>query len=247
MKAARSFALSGVLLLTACYDPDDHIVPQDIGDEFRLAFSSNDSLAADGVSTRRLAVYVPQQASAEGRKIAFATSSGVFVESGTKALEATAEVDADSLTQKGLKDRIAKAALQAGLSPGRVTVSAKAAGVTREKALPLSRALPERIALTANSFFIQGGYQREVELVAIVSRAVGRPSLNSKVSFEAIDAAGLRLGRFRSLDDTSDEQGKCTVIYGLLDSTRTGQIRVIASGTYRGQRLADTTLLDIIN
>jgi len=166
----------------------------------RLIASATE-IEADGVSSVQLRA--ESNPAGATRSVSFTTTLGSF----------TLGANPPQLTQDNVAtaaDGVARVQLFASSTPGTALVTATANGFSASQTISFKPALPDFITLSATPLAIsRASESNTIDLTAVLSRAIGVVSGNTRVDFSiANDASGRSFGRFQSI--SRDASGTVT-------------------------------------
>ena len=170
--------------------------PASASSVLRLTVSAS-QIEADGASSVLLTAEA--NPAAAGRTVSFTTTDGSFVRGSATPV----------LTQNNIAtgaDGIARAQLFAPLLPGTALITATSSGFSASQTIGFVPALPDFITLKAEPLAVSRDDETNtVDMTAVLSRAIGSVSRNTRVEFTAVhDATGQAFGRFQNVTRSND-------------------------------------------
>lgn len=171
------------------------------------------TIDADGTSQAEAIVKINSATDASKRKVIFEASAGTFAATSTKTVTVEAVYEAGEL--------VARAKLKAPMSPGFVTVTAKPEtrsaynDIIIKDSIEAILSSPFSISVSASAFGVQTGYVGEVIVTGTLKNSKGKNvSTGVKVAFTDVYLNGVPVGgRFRQVQNSSDENSKVSVYY----------------------------------
>ena len=184
----------------------------EVGDILTNLTTDKEVVNADGQSIVEVSVEINQNSSEDRRVVIFTASSGVFSDSELNTYSSKAEFIDGKL--------IAKAMLKAPISPGQITITCQPEFDSPIKEYELSKkieaipSLPNSINLEASAFGLKSQFGNEVFLHAILKNSEGKHvSKNTMVLFEDLTSNTNANGRYREMQNATDENGKVSTYY----------------------------------
>jgi hypothetical protein len=198
-----------MIALCAC---DEDVEVADV--LFNLKISDT-QIVADGQSTVRISVNIPDRSTPDRRNVIFTTTAGVFTSSSAGKYTAKTEFLDGVLT--------ATATLRAPTSPGKIAVSVQPEFDSPIKEFIVAdtieavRSNPSTILLETSSFGISPNFLTEVKLTGLLKNSKGNNvSKNVKVLFEDILLDGRAAnGRHRELQSLSNDTSYVSSYYSV--------------------------------
>jgi|GEM_PF-6376692 len=230
MKIYRSlgFCLLLSFLAFACFNPEKYqLQPDKIPSIIRLDDPTAESMPADGSSLIEIQAVIDANTADNRSSVVFKTTAGSFVNGKGDSVVVTAQIADYGNNSQG---KIATALLKSSLHVGEATVSVKYGSIAAVQTKPVKfvKAYPSRIRIDSSAFFVKAAFASVVNLSAQVGREKGMPSVNNIVRFSATDSLNRAIGVFRSLDSTTNAEGRASVLFGVRDSTYLGNVKLVA-------------------
>ena len=195
-----------------CYKESEYGNP--LADNAFTLVADKATLPADSFSTAKITVDLPGNAVDSSSKVIFKTSTGIFVESGTKTLTVTATKNAGST-------RIAEALLRSGNKTETATISVELFNLKKTIEVKFTNSFPDKLKLTASSLSIKplNSGAGEVNIDGFITKMQGFASTGNIVDVTGYDEFFTKkLGSFRIYNNQSNEGGKTNYVFVLGDS-----------------------------
>lgn len=155
---------------------------------------------ADGATLSTYTVQVSPSIPQAAQTVTFTTTNGTFAPSGGTSI--SVPVDAGNLASADLRS-------PNQIGTGRVLATIN--GVTQEVAVSFERALPNAIAVSANPSSVPAADASTVTITASLLRNIGSVSDGTLVTFRAVRADGMPVGRFTNITRTTS--GTATAVF----------------------------------
>lgn len=235
-------------LAFSCFNPEKYqLQPDKVPSIIRLLNSAAESMPADGSSRIEIKAVIDAKTADNRSSVVFKTTAGSFVNGKGDSVVVTAQVSEFGNNGQG---KVATALLRSSTNVGTATVSVRYGSIAavRTKTVKFVNAYPSRIRIDSIAFFVKPAFASVANLSVQVARDKGMPSVNNIIRFRATDSLNRAVGVFRSLDSTTNAEGRASVIFGVSDSTYLGNIKILAlSVNEKGATLAkDSVYLQVL-
>jgi len=192
------------ILLVSCFKEDAYNNPSP--DKIINFTISDQTIAADAISTVSIKVKISEDAAPDRRKVVFKTSLGSFVNGVGDSIVVT--VGSNYEASANLLSVIAAEAT--------VSASIQSVKALNEPKVTFSKAFPDIISVLVDSFVIYNNFSSETLITSTLSKTNGgKPSRGHLVSFQVTDLSGNPLGTFLNgiSTSTTNNDGKASVRY----------------------------------
>lgn len=240
MKTLNNFGIACLLFfLGGCFNPEDYESP----DPGKIVWfvSGDTTVAADASSSAKIVAQISPDAAPERRKVVFKTSSGSFKNG-----------SGDSVVVEANKDFQATAYLTSIKTlTSEVSIKARSVKSDVTRKIEFTKAYPDKIAVTVDSFAIENNFKSEVLITASLSlNNGGKPSVGHRVNFKATDQGGHDLGHFLNGQDFAftGADGKTSIRYSAGETSYKGPLTITAvTATSDGTSINHATIIYLTN
>lgn len=221
-----------MFLLASCFNPDKYEPSSASANQITFTtYNQIDTVSANGISAAEIRVVISPQTTSSKRVVVFTTTNGFFF--GGKG---------DSLVIQDIDNFTATAKL-ASVTVGKASVTAKIQGLVapNTKSVIFTRAFPDGISVTVDSFAVNSNYTGETVLTASLTSNGGKASSGHPVSFSVTQSGNAPVGVFINDKSTvvTGDDGKARIRYSPGIISQAGTATVTAS--------TSTTLIETVN